>query len=479
MTTQPPANTNADGSFRISDVWLERHRRRKELLKPFEIPEIRPEPRQKITWVGDLQQGDGGKGAMVDRLAAHHNVVARIQGGDNAGHTSVFRLSDDREMTTKSHLIPSGLRHPSVIGLLANGVLLNPEQLASELAELGEVSSTAADRLYISDRAHIVLPLHRVVDELQERERTASGTEIGTTGRGIGPANVSKINRIGVRVRDLENISTVVERIRENVEFFHLDQEEIDHNVKWVNAYRAPILKRSIDSINFVSAAVEAGYSVLFEGAQGPLIDPEHGLYPYVTTSPTAFYSVSTGSGLDSTLVTHRIGVLKAYQTMVGNGAFVTEDFGAVAERLRRQGNEYGTTTTRPRRCGWVDLVHAGWAVSINRYTNVVVTKIDVLDGFDQIGVCVAYKRRGVRIFDFVPEHEFLAECVPEYYFLPGWRGPTSAVRSYEELPEEVHRFINFMSAYLGVEVAGVTVGPRTDDFLPRPGYAHCEPFAS
>lgn len=470
-------DSRLEAPIRLTDVWSERRMSLEALLQPLNTLGLKPNGRQRITWVGDLQQGDGGKGAMVDRLAAHHHVVARVQGGDNAGHTAVF-VHDGHEVVTKVHLLPSGLRHSATIGVLANGVLVNAEQLNHDLEEFSLVSPSVVDRLYISDRAHLVLPLHIQVDKLQEDQKTASGSEIGTTRRGIGPANLSKVNRIGLRVRDLRRTSTVAQRIRQNVDFFRLDEKEIDRNIEWVETYQSVLVDRAIDSVRFLSEAASAGYSILFEGAQGPLIDTEQGLYPYVTTSPTAFYSVAPGAGFDTCLVKHRIGVLKAYQTMVGNGAFISEDHGAIGERLRAQGNEFGTTTGRPRRCGWVDLVHARWAVEINNYSCIVLTKIDVLSGFDEIGMCVAYEHDGGRIFNFMPEHEFLLECRPVYHFMAGWHGVTGTVKSYEDLPAEVHQFVEYVSAYLGVDVAGVTVGPRDEDFLPRAAYRDRDPFA-
>jgi adenylosuccinate synthase len=474
MLSKPGAN--AEVGLRLSDVWSERRRNREALLEPLNALGIRPSGRQRLTWVGDLQQGDGGKGAMVDRLAAHHQVVARFQGGDNAGHTSVF-LHNGREVVTKMHLLPSGLRHPETVGLLANGVMVNAERLKQDIEDFSPVSPDVADRLYISDRAHLVLPLHILVDEIQEDRRASSGTQIGTTRRGIGPANVSKVNRIGIRPRDFNRMTTVAERIRSNVEFFQLDEKEIDRNLEWLDEHRPFLLDHQIDSVRFLSQVASEGYSILFEGAQGPIIDAEHGLYPYVTTSPTTFYSVGLGAGFDMASIENRVGILKAYQIMVGNGAFVSEDHGEIGARLRERGGEYGTTTGRPRRCGWVDLVHARWAVELNKYSCIAISKIDVLNDFEDIGLCVAYEYSGRSTFDFIPEQDFLSECRPVYHYMPGWRGVCSGMKAYEDLPVEVHHFIDYISAYLGVDVAGVTIGPRADDFIPRPEYINAGPF--
>ncbi|MEU7581335.1 adenylosuccinate synthase [Streptomyces sp. NPDC041068] len=450
----------------ITEVWEARAARTEALLRPLAEAGITATSPQRVSWVGDLQQGDGGKGAMVDRLAATHQVVVRTQGGDNAGHTSVFTDASGERVEIKNHLIPSGLRHPNTVGLLGNGVLVNADRLRHELEQFEGVGESLKARLFVSDRAHLVLPLHLLADSRQENHKEQSGKAIGTTRRGIGPANASKVNRIGVRVYDLFDMDLVRDRIRDNVEFFGLPREEVERNLEWVRGHRDLLLSHGVDSRSFLAAAVEAGYSVLAEGAQGPLIDLEHGIYPYVTTSPTTVHSVATGSGLDAARLTHRVGVLKCYQTMVGNGAFVSEDHGAVGDRLREQGREFGTTTSRPRRCGWLDLVHARWAAEVNEYTSVVLTKLDVLDDFEEIGLCVGYELDGDLYYEFKPEHQLLEDCKPVYAYFPGWRTPTTGIKTYEELPPQAKDFVEFIQAYLGVQMAGVTKGPGDDDML-------------
>ena len=431
------------------------------------------EPRGALTtWVGDLQQGDGGKGAMTDRLAARHQVVVRVQGGDNAGHTTVFRDHSGRDVVLKNHILPSGLRHFGVIGILANGVLINAERLVTELREFAAVVPGLEDRLFVSGRAHLILPLHITVDERQEEARAMAGTVIGTTKRGIGPANVAKVNRIGLRVHDLHDPAVVEQRIRSAVRFFDLPESEITRNVEWISRHRDALLSREIDSTRLVDDLVTAGYSVLFEGAQGPLIDLEHGIYPFVTTSPTAVHSVGAGAGFDLSRVGHRVGVLKTYQTMVGNGAFVSEDHSELGARLRTEGDEFGTTTGRDRRCGWLDLVQARWAIEVNRFSSIVLTKLDVLDSFESIGVCVGYERDNELIVEFDAEHESLIRCTPVFAYLPGWQADTSGISSFEELPLEARQFVEFVSAQLRIDVDGVTVGPRDDDMLLRHGTA-------
>lgn len=422
---------------------------------------------QQVTWVGDLQQGDGGKGAMVDRLANSHQLIVRSQGGDNAGHTTVFSTADGVDVVFKNHIIPSGLRHPGCIGILGNGVLINAERLSEELTSYASHVPDIADRLLISGRAHLVLPLHRLVDGHQEQHKQKSSREIGTTQRGIGPTNVSKVNRIGIRVADLADLELVQERLLANLDFFGVDPaEHVQPNLDYLQRYRQLLLGLAVDTGQLMNTALAEGYSLLFEGAQGPLIDLEHGIYPYVTTSPTAVYSVSSGGGVDLARVTHRVGVLKMYQTMVGNGAFVSEDHGELGVRLREAGGEIGTTTGRPRRCGWLDLVHAHWSVGLNRYTSVVLTKLDVLDEFDEIGVCVAYQRDGQLLAHFEPEQDTLVRCQPVYRYFKGWNCSTKKVECYEELPEQAIELIEFIVDYLGVQLGAVTNGPREQDIL-------------
>jgi adenylosuccinate synthase len=461
----PPA-AGTDPVLSLHGVRQLRQARQDETLATLAGLNIAVPPVQYVTWIGDLQQGDGGKGAMVDRLSPRHQLIVRAQGGDNAGHTTVYTGADGRDVVLKNHIVPSGLRHPGCIGVLGNGVLVNPERLSEELTAFSARVPDIASRVLVSSRAHLVLPLHRLVDGYQEELKRQSAHEIGTTHRGIGPANVSKVNRIGIRVGDVADLALVEQRLQANVQFFNLEQSELARNLEWLTGYRQLLLSLATDSHRLIGTAVAAGYSVLFEGAQGPLIDLEHGIYPYVTTSPTAIYSVGSGSGVDLSSVTRRVGVLKLYQTMVGNGAFVSEDHGPLADRLRRIGAEVGTTTGRPRRCGWLDLVHAHWAVGLNRYTSVVLTKLDVLDDFDEIGVCIAYQRNGEILAHFEPEHQVLMECTPVYRYFPGWKRSTTGLDSYSQLPAQARELIDFIADYLGVPIGGVTKGPRDSDIL-------------
>ncbi|MFC5187475.1 adenylosuccinate synthetase [Actinomadura harenae] len=465
--TGPTVTPSLDGH--AGEARRHRERRRGELLELLTRRGLELPRSQRLTWISDMQQGDGGKGAMTDRLAPSHQIVVRVQGGDNAGHTTVFRDAEGSDVVLKGHLLPSGLRHDRTVGVIANGVLLNPGTLAAEITDLARRGVDCSGRLLLSDRAHLVLPLHLLADARQEDGLRKDGRAIGTTQRGIGPANVCRTNRSGVRVRDLDDMAVVEGRIRQSAALLGLPDEHVPESLAWLEEHRHFLQRHSVDSVRLLNAAADAGYSILFEGAQGPLIDLDHGIYPYVTTSATAIHSVASGTGLDLTRIHHRVGVLKCYQTMVGNGAFVTEDTGELGARLRERGQETGTTTGRPRRCGWLDLPHARWAAELNGNTSVALTKLDVLDGFDLIGVCVGYERDGRRYLPFEPDHAYLAGCAPMYAYLPGWRTSTRAVRRYADLPAEARALADFVSRYLDLPVSGIGTGPRDTDLLTVP----------
>ncbi|RJL21226.1 TIGR00730 family Rossman fold protein [Bailinhaonella thermotolerans] len=461
----------AENARRLLDLArASRERQREKALTPLPPPKAGLSGPGPITWIGDLQQGDGGKGAMVDRLAPHHDLVVRVQGGDNAGHTVVFRDASGRRTVLKNHLIPSGMRHRDVVGVIGNGVLVNPATLAGELEDFRGLGVDLHGRLLLSDRAHLVMPLHQKADALQEGSQRGIGEAIGTTRRGIGPANVSKHNRTGIRVRDLTDMDLVRRRLRLNTDLFGLPASYAEDDYRWLHTHRDLLMSLATDTAALLTAAADAGYGLLFEGAQGPLIDIDHGIYPYVTTCPTAFHAVPMGTGVDAGRVQHRIAVLKAYQTMVGNGPFVTEDTGRLGTHLRERGAETGTTTGRPRRCGWLDLVHAHWSVSVNRPTSIVLTKLDVLDGLGEIGVCVGYQRGIETSAPFRPEVDYLRGCAPVLAFLPGWPAPVSRTKDFSELPAELKAFVRFIANYLEVPVSGVSVGPDADDLIAVPG---------
>ncbi len=431
-----------------------------------------PRYRPQVSWVGDLQQGDGGKGAMIDRLAPHYDLVVRTQGGDNSGHTAQFVGADGSTHSLIAHMVPSGLRHPRVVGVIANGVMVNAETLHRELMTLAAIDPTVLGRLVVSERAHLVFPFHIIADGAQEEQKKGSANEIGTTRRGIGPANASKVNRLGIQLKDLRNMDRVRELLTANMRLFGLPAEAVEENLQWISRYRGLLLDLACDTSRLLNTSIDAGASVLLEGSQGPLIDIDHGTYPYVTTCPTLLISIGQGTGLDMGRIQQRLGVLKVYQTMVGQGPFVTELHDDTGEALRSIGREYGATTGRPRRCGWLDLVSARWGAGLNAISELVLTKLDVLDSLETIKLCVAYERHGRMLIDYDPSPEFLADCRPVYKEFQGWMSSTESIERFEDLPANARVFISYITDYLGMALHGVTKGPRDIDLLVAPGGA-------
>ncbi|MCY3748877.1 MAG: adenylosuccinate synthetase [Chloroflexi bacterium] len=425
----------------------------------------------KVYWVFDLQQGDGGKGAIVDSLASSASVTMRCQGGDNAGHTSIFGV-DGGFRKLELRLLPSGLRHPHIVGVIAGGVLVNLEVLRSEIQEIG---LHLENRLRISDRCHVILPLHRRLDRQREDQLSIRGNQLGTTRRGIGPASVSKVARIGLRMCDLNSKATIEDIIAQNVDFFNLESSTVKENLEWVDRYRESLLPYVDDTDHLLDAILESNGSVVIEGAQGSLIDIENGTYPYVTSTITQQASVSAGGGISFDKVTYRIGVLKIYQTMVGEGPFVTEATTDEASALRHAGGEFehSDVLSRPRRCGWMDLVSAKWAVDINSCSGVILTKLDVISALKSFKVCVAYRNdvSNEVTADYSPRILDWDSMVPMYLEFKSWRIEDLQVESFEALPSYVLDFIEFIEQYLCVPVVGVRIGPTDVDMIVRKGY--------
>ena len=423
-----------------------------------------------VYWVFDLQQGDGGKGAVVDWIARYFSVAMRCQGGDNAGHTTVFRRGDGYE-TLHLHLLPSGLRHPHVIGLLGGGVLVNLETVTNEMRSLG---MDLRERFRISDRAHLILPFHRKVDGLREDRLAQSGQQIGTTRRGVGPACVSKAARIGLRMCDLtRDDASFRAKLEQNIEFFKLPSAEVESNLEWALRLKDEVVEYIDNTDHLLSAVFGEHGSVVVEGAQGALIDLESGTYPFVTSTMTQQSSVSAGGGISFDKVNGRIGVLKAYQTMVGEGPFVSEGDAEEVELLRRIGDEFERTEllSRPRRCGWLDLVGAKWSADANACNGVVLTKLDILAKLEEFKVCVAYeeasRNNGIQV-DYYPNLAQWDSLVPVFKKFKAWDPEELAVSDYANLPGNAQSFIDFVEQYLGVPVVAVRVGPRESDMIVR-----------
>lgn len=406
------------------------------------------------------QWGDEGKGKITDFLSENAEVIARYQGGDNAGHTIVFG-----GVTYKLHLIPSGIFSSKKISVIGNGVVVNPKALIKELAYLHE-RGISTDNLRISDRAHVILPYHIQLDQLQEESKGEN--KIGTTIKGIGPAYMDKVSRVGIRIADLLDKELFEEQLRRNLEeknrlFTKLyDSTEIAFEDVFEEYYQygQEIKKYVTDTSVILNEALDAGKNVLFEGAQGVMLDIDQGTYPFVTSSNPVAGGVTIGSGVGPSKVNKVVGVCKAYTSRVGDGPFPTELHDEFGQRIRDIGKEYGTTTGRPRRIGWFDAVVMRHSKRVSGITNLSLNSIDVLSGLDTVKICTAYERNGEKILHYPASLKELAECTPIYEELPGWNEDITNCRSLEELPENARNYVNRISELVGVRISTFSVGP-------------------
>jgi len=416
------------------------------------------------------QWGDEGKGKIVDWLAPEADLVARFQGGNNAGHTLVV----DGQQTIL-HVVPSGILHSGKVNLIGPGVVVDPGVLLTEIQALTERGILRdPSRLRLSGRAHVILPWHTALDKAgEERARERA---IGTTGRGIGPTYEDKVARRGIRVADLLQAGSLRERLeelseRKNFELTQLygwdpiDTEALyEQAVAWGHA-----LEPYVDHTGrLLDSALRAGKSVLFEGAQGTFLDIDHGTYPYVTSSNCVAGAVCTGSGVGPSKIEGVLGITKAYTTRVGGGPFPTELEGAPGQRLREAGSEFGATTGRPRRCGWLDLVMLREAATVNGLTHLAVNKLDILSGFDEIRVATAYKIDGKLTKDFPMTLAELERAEPVFESLPGWREDITAARRFEDLPDTAQRYVEYIESAVEVPAAMVSIGPGRDQTITR-----------
>ena len=413
------------------------------------------------------QWGDEGKGKIVDLLTPRFDIVARYQGGHNAGHTVYV---NGRKFVLR--LIPSGILHDGVTCVIGNGVVIDPQALFGEIDELTEAGIEVGRRLVISDKAHVILPYHRDLDLLAEARR--GQRKIGTTSRGIGPAYEDKVARRGIRVADLSRPQALAQTVRDNV----LARNRLvrDSTMKWKPVYQqllahARRLKPWVRDVSLMlDEARRAGRSILFEGAQGTLLDIDHGTYPFVTSSNATIGGVCTGLGVGPRAIDRVLGVAKAYTTRVGEGPLPTKVSGAMEKRLRVGGNEYGAVTGRPRRCGWYDAVAVRYGVRVSGLDALALTKLDVLDGLDTIQICTAYRLGSRTLTDFPSDVALLARCKPVYESMPGWTAPTKGVRRFEELPENARRYVSRLEEVTGVPAAIVSTGSERDDTIIRDG---------
>src|ERR671912_2368347 len=413
------------------------------------------------------QWGDEGKGKVVDLLTPQFAVVARYQGGHNAGHT-VYAGSTKIIL----RLLPSGILHPHVSCAIGNGVVIDPQALFAEIDELGKFGYDVGDRLLISDKAHLILPYHRELDVLSEARR--GERKIGTTSRGIGPAYEDKIARRGVRVGDLANMEALATAVQHNVAARNriipestMDADHVLEDLKKAWARMGPWVT---DVSLFLSRARQQKRPIMFEGAQGTLLDIDHGTYPYVTSSNATIGGVCTGLGVPPKAIDGVLGVAKAYTTRVGEGTLPTELTGEMGNRLRESGQEFGAVTGRPRRCGWYDAVAVRYAVRVNGLHAPALTKLDVLDGLPELQVCTAYRCRGASLTEMPGDLAQLAACEPVYERLPGWTRPTRSVRRYEDLPREAQAYVARLEDITGVPAAVISTGSAREDTIIRGG---------
>jgi adenylosuccinate synthase len=424
-------------------------------------------PERRCLVVVGAQWGDEGKGKIVDILAESASIVIRYQGGANAGHTVV--CGDEQFIL---HLIPSGILHPTTQCVIGNGVVLHPETLISEMDELEQRGIQLEGRLVISDRTQLVMPYHLLLDHAAERSK-----KIGTTGRGIGPAYEDKTGRRGVRAGDLlirDKAATLignnVERANQLLQLMGAEEmADLDEHMALVDRITPRLSPLITDTGRLIYESIKAERNVLLEGAQGALLDVDHGTYPFVTSSNTTAGGACIGAAIGPTAIDAVLGVLKAYTTRVGSGPLPTEVTGEVGEKLRELGGEYGATTGRPRRCGWFDSVVGRYAMRINGLTNLAITKLDVLDTFSEIPVCVSYRLNGETIDRIPTDMELLGSVEPVYEQLEGWQCSTAEARKLTDLPRQARAYLDRMIALVGAPISFVSVGSRRDQTIEVP----------
>jgi len=419
-----------------------------------------------VTAVVGSQWGDEGKGKIIDLLAREADMVIRFSGGNNAGHT-VINASGE----FKLHLVPSGIFNPKTTCIISNGVVLDPAAL---LTEMGHLRSRQVNlsHLYVSSRAHLIMPYHIVLDQLEERER--GGRKIGTTWKGIGPAYMDKAAREGLRAGDLldpvsfrEKLSVALgKKNKVLAQLYGMAAFRIDEIYEPYVEYGRQLAPHITETHLLVHEALARDERVLLEGAQGTLLDLDYGTYPYVTSSSTMAGSACAGAGIPPHKITQVMGVVKAYTTRVGAGPFMTEITDGLGDELRERGKEYGTTTGRPRRCGWLDLAALKFTASLNGFTSIALTKLDVLDELETIKVCTGYQWEN-KTLSFPPaDINILEKCHPVYEELPGWKQPTTKARRISDLPQNTKAYIARIEEFIGVKVGLISVGPSRDETI-------------
>lgn len=408
------------------------------------------------------QWGDEGKGKLVDILAQDYDIIVRATGGANAGHT--IYLENDKFVF---HLVPAGMLHPDKICVIGNGMVVHFPTLMDELAILKKAKIKIGKRLQISDRAHIVFEYHKIIDRIQE-ELKGKG-KVGTTGRGIGPAYTDKTSRIGIRVGELNNFEAFSNRYRSNLEYlkkiygFSYDGEKELKDLAKIAKELKPFIT---DTSLLIAAAIQRKKTILLEGANGTLLDIDHGTYPYVTSSNASIGGIIAGSGVPAQKLTSAVGIMKAYVTRVGSGPFPTELDNELGVQLREAGNEFGATTGRPRRCGWFDVVAARYSIRVNGFSAINLTKIDVLNNLKEIKIAVSYKYKGRVMDEFPGDLSVLEECKPVYKTLPGWQEDVSYAKSFGDLPKNCKAYIREIEKLIGCNIMFIGIGKNRREMI-------------
>ena len=421
-----------------------------------------------VQMVIGTQWGDEGKGKVVDLLGKDVDVVARYQGGPNAGHTVKF---DNTQFIL--HHIPSGILRPHTQCIIGNGLVINPESFMEEIDTLSEKGIEVLSRLFISQNAHLILDYHIAVEKAAESDQN-SGSKIGTTGRGIGPAYADKINRIGIRMQDLLNTENLRNKLHENVLYKNTILEKV-YGAEGISEkkildllihFKERVGANIKDTRRMIYEAVQNGKKILLEGAQGTHLDIDFGTYPFVTSSNTSIGGVFTGLGIAPKQLDRIIGIVKAYTTRVGNGPFPTELTDALGEELRKVGAEYGATTGRPRRCGWFDAMVVKYAVQLNGIDVLAITKLDVLDSLEEIHLCTGYRYQGQDIDHFPADKNILNNLEPVYEVMPGWKQSISDIRKYEDLPQPTRNYLDRIQELAETPIGIVSVGPYREETI-------------
>jgi adenylosuccinate synthase len=408
------------------------------------------------------QWGDEGKGKVVDMLSEHADIVARYQGGANAGHTVCIG-----DQTYVLHLIPSGIFHQHITCAIGNGVVIDPSALMSEIEQLQKAGIDIKGRLLVSHNAHLIMPYHKMLDTIREK----TSNKIGTTGRGIGPAYIDKFMRVGIKIVDLLDRDVLAKKLKTNIEeknqiltkVYGETKIDVDAIIAEYQEFDKKIDAYISDTSLYLNNALKEGKKIIAEGAQGALLDVDHGTYPFVTSSNPTSGGACTGLGIPPTAVDSIIGIVKAYSTRVGNGPFPTELLDETGDRLRTIGHEFGATTGRPRRCGWFDAFALKYSATVNGIQKTVITKLDVLDAFEEIEVCVGYELNGKRLKSFPTDVQTLEQVKPVYESFEGWKTPLSSAKNYSELPKTTRTYLNALAELTGTQTWIVSVGPRRD----------------